>query len=58
MTDLTVDSEFFHQVHKPLHRPGCFDAYPRRTGKRGIKLSHAFAFMRESPIHCFPRRGV
>src|SRR5271169_5727562 len=58
MTDLTVDSEFFHQVHKPLHRPSRFDPYAHRTWKRGIKLPHAVAFVRESLVHNFSRRGV
>src|SRR6202167_5552681 len=54
MTYLTVDSELFHQLQKPLHRPSRFDAYAHRTGKRGIKLPHAVAFVPESPIHYFP----
>src|SRR5271163_1643091 len=58
MTDLTVDSELFHQVHKPLHRPSRFDPYAHRTWKRGIKLPHAVAFVRESLVHNFSRRGV
>src|SRR6202451_1873495 len=58
MTYLTVDSQFLHQVHKPFHRPCRFDAYMHRTGKRGIKLPHAVAFVRESPIHYFPCSGV
>src|ERR1700691_4538647 len=58
MTDLTVDSEFFHQVQKPLHRPSRFDSYAHRTGKRGIKLPPAVAFVRQSPIHYFPCSGV
>src|ERR1700685_2065995 len=58
MTYLTVDSELLHQVHKPLHRPSRFDAYAHRTGKRGIKLPHAVAFVPESPIHYFPCSGV
>src|SRR5271156_954512 len=58
MTDLTVDSEFFHQIHKPLHRPSRFDPYAHRTWKRGIKLPHAVAFVRESLVHNFSRRGV
>src|SRR5580704_810556 len=58
MTYLTVDPQLFHQVHKPLHRPSRFDAYTHRTGKRGIKLPHTFAFVRESPIHYFPCSSV
>src|SRR5271154_2526361 len=58
MTDLTVDSQFFHQVQEPLHRPRRFDPYAHRTGKRGIKLTHAVAFVRESLIHYFPCSGV
>src|SRR6202451_733216 len=58
MTDLTIDSEFFHQVQEPLHRPGRFDSYAHRTGKRGIKLTHAVAFVRENSIHDFPCCGV
>src|SRR5277367_4674134 len=58
MTDLTVDSQFFHQEQKPLHRSGRFDAYSYWTGKRGIKLPHAFAFVRQSLVHHFSRRGV
>src|SRR5580700_309809 len=58
MTDLTVDSEFFHQVQEPLHRPGRFDSHPHRTGKRGIKLTHAVAFVRKNSIHDFPCCGV
>src|SRR5580693_730989 len=58
MTDLTLDSQLFHQVQKPFHRSGRFDAYAHRTGKRGIKLPHAVAFVRESPIYYFPSSGV
>src|SRR5271155_5135685 len=58
MTNLTVDSELFHQVQKPLHRSGRFDAYAHRTWQRGIKLPHAVAFVRESPIHYFPCSGI
>ncbi len=58
MTYLTVDSELFHQLQKPLHRPSRFNAYARRTGKRGIKLPHVVAFVCESPIHHFPRQGA
>src|SRR5277367_4598965 len=58
MTDLTVDSQFFHQLQKPLHRPRRFDPYAHRTGKRGIKLPHVVAFVCEGPIHHFPRQSV
>src|SRR5277367_6579312 len=58
VTYLTVDSELFHQVHKPLHRTSRFDAYAHRAGKRGIKLPHTFAFVQESLVHNFSRRGV
>src|SRR5580658_9212420 len=58
MSDLTVDSQLFHQLQKSLHRPSRFDAYTHRAGKRGIKLPHAVAFVRESPIHYFPCSGV
>src|SRR5271155_1128979 len=58
MTYLTVHSQFFHQEQKPLHRAGRFDAYSYRTGKRGIKLPHALAFVRQSLVHHFSRRGV
>jgi hypothetical protein len=58
MTHLTVDPQFFHQVQKPLHRSGRFDAYTHRTWKRGIKLPHAVAFVRQSPAHNFSCRGV
>ncbi len=57
MTELTVDSQFFHQVQKPLHRPSRFDA-SHRTGKRGIKIPHVVAFVCEGPIHHFPRQSV
>src|ERR1700677_2517230 len=56
MTYLTVDSQLFHQVQKPLHRPSRFDAYTHRTGKRGIKLPHTVAFVRETLVHNFSRR--
>src|ERR1700678_3108125 len=58
MTNLTVDPQFFHQVQKPFHRSGCFDAYSYRTGQPGIKLPHPFAFVRQSLVHNFSRRGV
>src|SRR5271163_1733265 len=58
MTDLTVDSQFFHQLQKPLHRPRRFDPYAHRTWKRGIKLPHVVAFVCEGPIHHFPRQSV
>src|SRR6202050_3863144 len=58
MADLTVDSEFFHQVQEPLHRPGRLNSHARRTGKRGIKLTPAVAFVRKNSIHDFPCCGV
>src|ERR1700733_4878688 len=36
MSDLTVDPQFFHQLQKPLHRSGRFDAYSHRPWKCGI----------------------
>jgi hypothetical protein len=58
MTNLTVDPQLFHQLQKPLHRSGRFDAYSYRTGKSRIKLPHALAFVRQSLVHNFSRRGI
>src|SRR6202522_2023886 len=58
MTNLTVDSQFFHQVQKPLHRSGRFDTYSHRTGKLRTKLPHTFAFVRQSLVHNLSGRGV
>src|SRR6202453_191688 len=58
MTNLTVHSQFFHQVQKPFHRSGRFDAYTYRTGQPGIKLPHPFAFVRQSLVHNLSGRGV
>src|ERR1700679_3751291 len=58
MTYLTVDPQLRHQVQKPLHRPGRFDAYTHRTWKRGITLPHIVAFVRQNHIHGLSRCGV
>src|SRR6202046_5164365 len=58
MTDLTVDSQLFHPLQKPPQSFGRLHADSRRPWKGGIKLPHAVAFVRESPIHRFPCSGV
>src|ERR1700683_5238272 len=58
MTHLTINSEFFHQVQKPLHRSGRFDTYLHRSGKARIKLPYTIAFVGQSFVHDFSRRGV
>src|SRR5215471_11752780 len=58
MSYQTFDSEFFHEVHKPLHRSGGFDPYAHRPGKCGIKLSHVVAFVPESFLLYLSRCGV
>src|SRR6202171_3640125 len=58
MTHQAFDSEFLHEVHKPLHGAGSFDSHSRRPWKVGIKLSHVVAFVSESRLHYFSRCGV
>src|ERR1700681_4075706 len=58
MTDQAFDSELFHEIHKPLHGSSGFDSYTHRPWKRGIKLPHVVAFVRQSPLHDFSRGGV
>jgi hypothetical protein len=40
MTHQTFDPQFFHEVHKTLHRSRGFDSHTHGPRKRGIKLSH------------------
>src|SRR6266850_390579 len=58
MTHQTFDSEFLHEVHKPLHGAGGFDSHSRRPWKVGIKLSHDAAFVLESRVHYLAGCGV
>jgi hypothetical protein len=58
MTHRTFDSEFFHEVHKPLHGSGGFDPHPHRSRKVGIKLSHVVARVLQSGLHNLAGGGV
>jgi hypothetical protein len=58
MTHQTFDSEFFHEVYKPLHGSSSFDPHTHRSRKAAIKLSHDVAFMLQSRVHCLAGRGA
>src|SRR4029077_9069276 len=58
MTHQTFDSEFFHEIHKPLHGSGGFDSHTPWPWKVAIKLSHVVAFVLQSRLHHFSRGGV
>src|SRR5580700_2047790 len=58
MADQAFDSQFFHEVHEPLHRSRGFDSHTHRAWKLGIKLPHVVAFVRQSYFHELPRVGV
>src|SRR5258708_965245 len=58
MTDQAFDSQFFHEIQKPLHRSRGFDPHSRRAWKRGIKLPHVVAFVLQSDAHYLSRCGV
>jgi hypothetical protein len=58
MTDQAFDSQFFHEIQKPLHRSRGFDTHSHRAWKRGIKLAHVVAFVLESHFHYLSRCGV
>src|SRR3984957_3426802 len=58
MTDQAFDSQFFHEIQKPLHRSRSFDTHSHRAWKRGVKLPHVVAFVLESHFHYLSRCGV
>src|ERR1700740_776627 len=58
MADQTFDSQFFHEIQKPLHQSRGFDTHSHRAWKRGIKLPHIVAFVLESHLHYLSRCGV
>src|SRR5277367_5120447 len=51
MTHQTFDSQFFHEVHKPLHGSSGFDPHTYWSWKVAIKLSHHIAFVLQSRLH-------
>src|SRR5579863_4819487 len=57
VTHQTFDSQFFHQIHKPLHRSRGFDSHTHRAWKRGIKLPHVVALVLQSHLHSSPVVG-
>src|SRR5271154_6953177 len=50
-THQTFDSQFFHEVHKPLHGSSGFDPHTHWSWKAVIKLSHHAAFVLQSRLH-------
>jgi hypothetical protein len=50
MTHQTLDSQFFHEVQKPLHRSGGFDAHTNRSRKAAIELSRFRVLFTTSPV--------
>ena len=58
MTHRTFDSQFFHEVYKPLHGSRGFDPHTYRAWKVGIKLSHVVAFVLQSRLHDFSGCGL
>src|SRR5580700_10115838 len=58
MTHPAFDSEFLHEVHKPLHGAGGSDSHSRRPWKVAIKLSHNVAFVLQSRVHYLAGGGV
>src|SRR5262245_37059743 len=55
---LALDSQFFQQIQKPLHRSDRFHAHEHRAGKLRIKLPHLMAFVHQRSIHDFSGCGV
>src|SRR5271170_8319028 len=51
MTHETFDSQFFHEVHKPLHGSSGFDPHTHWSWKVAIKLSHHIAFVLQRRLH-------
>jgi hypothetical protein len=58
VTDLAIDSQLFHQVQKPGHRPGRFDSYMHRSRQRRIKVPHIAAAVRQGPLRHLSCGGV
>jgi hypothetical protein len=58
MTHQAFDSQFFHEVQKPLHRSRGLDAHTHRAWQFGIKLPHIVAFVLQNRIHYLSRRGL
>src|SRR5271167_3110968 len=58
MSHQAFDSQFFHEVHEPLHRSGGFDPHTHRPWKVGIKLSHDILFVLQSRSLYLSRCGV
>src|SRR5262249_13516606 len=58
MTYQTSDSEFLHEVHKPLRGAGGFDSHACRPLKVGIILSHDAAFVLQSRVHYLAGAGI
>src|SRR5215468_11296166 len=58
MTDSAFNSQFVHQVQKPIHRSGGFDAYQHRAWKPGIKLPHVAAFVHQLSTYYLAGCGV
>ena len=51
MADSTFDSQLLHEIQKPMHRSGGFDAYQHWARQLGIKLPHFVAFVPQHQIH-------
>src|SRR5262249_2576940 len=58
MTHQTFDSEFFHEVHKPLHRSRGFDSHSHRPWKSRIKLPYDVSFVLQTALHDLACGGV
>src|SRR5215510_12664309 len=58
MTHQTFDSEFFHQVYKPLHGSRRFDSHTHWPWKVRVKLPHVVPFVPKSCLHYLSGGGV
>jgi hypothetical protein len=58
MPDHALHAHFLHQLQKPLHRTGGFDAHPHRTWQPGIKLAYLITFVRKNTFFHFARFHV
>src|ERR1700731_2447171 len=58
MAHQAFDSEFFHEVHKPLHGTGGFDSHTYRSRKFALKLAHVVALVLQSGLHNLAGGGV
>jgi hypothetical protein len=58
MADPAFNPQFVHQVQKPMHRSGGFDAHQHRARKLRIKLPHVVAFVHQRQIRQLSRCRV